>query len=93
MLNFYASYIKHFRNIYTIYIYIYKCVYIEVLYLIVVNISFFDILMSLEVQSCVNLNGTNRKEGGTRQEKKSFTDRKTFEAIVYKYLGVISAST
>ena len=69
------------------------CVYIEVLYLIVVNISFFDILMSLEVQSCVNLNGTNRKEGGTRQEKKSFTDRKTFEAIVYKYLGVISAST
>ena len=65
------------------------CVYIEVLHLIVVNISFFDILMSLEVQSCVNLNGTNRKEGGTRQQKKIFTDRKTFEAIVYKYLGVI----
>ena len=49
--------------------------------------------MSLEVQSCANLNGTNRKEGGTRQQKKIFTDRKTFEAIVYKYLGVISAST
>ena len=45
--------------------------------------------MSLEVQSCVNLNGTNRKEGGTRQQKKIFTDRETFEAIVYKYLGVI----
>ena len=40
--------------------------------------------MSFEVQSCVNLNGTNGKEGRTQQEKKRFTDRKTFEAIVCK---------
>ena len=50
--------------------------------LIVVNISFFQRLMSLQVQSCVN--GTKRKESLTQQEKKSSTDRKTFEAIVGK---------
>ena len=52
--------------------------------LIVVNISFFHRLMSFEVQYCLNLNGTNQKEGRTRQEKKSFTGSKNFEAIVCK---------
>ena len=54
--------------------------------LIVVNFSFFHRLMLIEVQFCVNLNGTNRKEGRTRQEKKSFTYRKMFEAIVCKQI-------
>ena len=48
------------------------------------NICFFHRLMSFEVQSCFNLNGTNRKEDRTQQEKKSFTDRKRFEAIACK---------
>ena len=52
--------------------------------LIVVNISFFHRLMSVKVQSCVNLIGTNREENRTQQEKKYFTNRKTFEAFVYK---------
>ena len=52
--------------------------------LIVVNISFFNRLMSFKVQFCVNLDGTNPKENRTQEEKKSFTDRKTFEAIVCK---------
>ena len=49
--------------------------------------------MSFKVQSFVNLNGTNRKEDRTQQEKKSLTDRKMFEAIACKniicHLGVI----
>ena len=45
---------------------------------------FFHRLMSFKVHSCNNLSGTNRKEGRTQQEKKRFTDRKTFEAIVCK---------
>ena len=55
------------------YIYIYIYIFID-----------FHRLMSFEVQSCVNLNGTNGKEGRTQQEKKRFTDQKTFEAIVCK---------
>ena len=54
--------------------------------LIVVNISFFHRLMSFEVQFYFNLNGANRKKGRTRQEKKYFTDRKLFKAIVCKYI-------
>ena len=49
--------------------------------------------MSFKVQSCVNLNGANRKEDQTQQDKKDFIDRKMFEAIVCKkiicHLGVI----
>ena len=41
-------------------------------------------LMSVKLQSCNKLNGTNRKEGWRQQEKKSFLDRKTCEAIVCK---------
>ena len=40
--------------------------------------------MSFKVHSCVNLNGVNRKEDRTQQEKKGFTDRKTFEALACK---------
>ena len=40
--------------------------------------------MSFEVQSCVNLNEANRKEGRNQQDKKNFTDRTTFEGIVCK---------
>ena len=61
--------------------------------LVVVNIYFFHRLMSFKVQSCVNLNGANRKEDQTQQDKKDFIDRKMFEAIVCKkiicHLGVI----
>ena len=53
---------------------------------------FFHRLMSFKVQSCVNLNGANRKEDQTQQEKKIFVDRKMFEAIICKkiicHLGV-----
>ena len=67
-------------------VFVYRCIYKRIYsisyILIVFNISFFHRLMSLKVQSCNNLNGTNRKEGMTQQEKKCFTDRKTFEAIV-----------
>ena len=52
--------------------------------LIVVNIYFFHRLMSFKVQSCVNLNGANRKEDRTQQYKKGFTEQKAFEAIVCK---------
>ena len=65
-------------------VYIYIRIYTKSYTLIVVNISFFHRLMSFEVQPCVNLNGTNQKEDRTQQEKKNFTDRKTFEAIVCK---------
>ena len=71
---------------------IYVCVYMFIRIftisytLIVVNFSFFHRLMLIEVQFCVNLNGTNRKEGRTRQEKKSFTYQKMFEAIVCKQI-------
>ena len=64
--------------------YIYKRSYTVSYTLIVVNISFIHRLMSFEVQSCVNLNGAIRKEGRTQQEKKCFTERNTFEAIVCK---------
>ena len=40
--------------------------------------------MSVKLQSCNNLNGTNRKKGRRQQEKKSFVDRKKWEAIVCK---------
>ena len=52
--------------------------------LIDVDIFLFHKLMSFKLQSCDNLNGTNQKEDRTQQEKKSFTDRKTLEAIVCK---------
>ena len=65
-------------------VYIYIRIYAISYTLIVVNISFFHRLMSFKVQSCVNLNETNRKEDRTQQEKKSFTDRKWFEAIACK---------
>ena len=76
-----------------IYVYIYidmcvfmcLCIYIYI-YIYIYNISFFHRLMSFKVDSCVNLNGTNRKEDRTQREKKSFTDRKSFEAIVCKYI-------
>ena len=47
----------------------YKTIY-ALWYTLIVNISFFHRLMSLEVQPCVNLNGVNRKEGRPQQEKK-----------------------
>ena len=50
--------------------------------LIDVDIFLFYKLMSFKLQSCDNLNGTNQKEDRTQQDKKSFTDRKTLEAIV-----------
>ena len=50
--------------------------------LTVVNISFFHRLILFKVQSCVNVNGRDRKEDPAQQEKKFFTDGKTFEAIV-----------
>ena len=65
-------------------VYIYIRIFTISYTLIAVNISFFHRLMSFEVQSCDNLNGTNQKEDRTQQEKKSFTDRKTLEAIVCK---------
>ena len=65
-------------------IYIYIRIYAISYTLIVVNISIFHRLMSFEGQSCVNLNGGNRKEGQIQQEKKSFIDRKSFEAIICK---------
>ena len=52
--------------------------------LIVVSISFLHRLKSFKVQSCVNLNGTNRKEDRAQQEKECFTAQKTFEAMVRK---------
>ena len=64
--------------------FIYIRIYTNSYTLIVVNISFFHRLMSFKVQSCVNLKRTNRKEDWTQQEKKRFTYRKTFEAIVCK---------
>ena len=66
-------------------VYIYKNLFYTISYtLIDVNISFFHSLMSFKVQSCVNLNGANRKEDRTQQEKKRFTDQKTFEATFCK---------
>ena len=65
-------------------VFIYIRIYTISYTLIVVNVSFFYRLMSFKVQPCFNLNGTNRKEDRTHQEKKRFTDRKTFEAIVCK---------
>ena len=68
-----------------VYIYIDMCVFMCLcIYIYIYNISFFHRLMSFKVDSCVNLNGTNRKEDRTQQEKKSFTDRKWFEAIACK---------
>ena len=64
--------------------FIYIRIYTNSYTLIVVNISFFHRLMSFKVQSCVNLKRTNRREDWTQQEKKRFTYRKTFEAIVCK---------
>ena len=52
--------------------YIYIRIYTTSYTLIVVNISFFHRLMSFEVQSDVNLNWTNRKEGRTQQERKNY---------------------
>ena len=52
--------------------------------LIAANTSFFHSLMSLQVQSSFNLNGTNRKEDRVQQEEKRLTDRKTFLAIACK---------
>ena len=53
-------------------VYIYIRIYTISYTLIVVNISFFHRLMSFEVQSWVNLNGTNQKEDRTQQDKKKF---------------------
>ena len=69
-----------------IYIYISVCLCLYIIYtisytLIAVNISFFHRLISFKVQSCNNLNGTNREEGRAQQEKKTLTDRKLFETI------------
>ena len=67
-----------------LYVYVY-ILYIHVnTYIYIYIFIDFHRLMSFEVQSCVNLNGTNGKEGRTQQEKKRFTDQKTFEAIVCK---------
>ena len=67
-----------------LYVYVY-ILYIHInTYIYIYIFIDFHRLMSFEVQSCVNLNGTNGKEGRTQQEKKRFTDRKTFEAIVCK---------
>ena len=59
-----------------IYIYVYISIYTISYTLIVVNISFFHGLMSchfkINVQSCVNLNGTNRKENRTQQQQKFY---------------------
>ena len=57
-----------------VYVYVYIRIYTISYTLIVANIYFFHRLMSFEGQSCVNLNGTNRKEGRTQQEKKRFPD-------------------
>ena len=67
-------------------VFIYKRIYNISYTLIVVNIFllFFHRLMLFKVQSCVNLIGRNRKEDRTQEEKKSFSDWKTFEAIVFK---------
>ena len=64
------------------------CVYVF-MYIRIYTISYtlmvlFHRLMSFKVRACVNLNGTYRKEDRTQQEKKSFTDRKRFEAIACK---------
>ena len=71
-----------FKNF--IYVFIYIRISTISYTLIVVNISFFHRLMSFKVQFCFNLSGTSRKEDRTQQEKKCFTDRKTFQAIVCK---------
>ena len=58
-----------------VYVYIYKNLFYAISYtLIVVNTFYFHRLMLFKVQSGVNLNGANRKEDRTQQEKKGFTD-------------------
>ena len=74
VLQLYMSVLYIYKNLYY-FIYFYRCQYF-----------FFHESMSFEVQSCVNLNGTNGKEGRTHHEKKSFIDRNTFEAIACKYI-------
>ena len=57
-------------------VFIYIRIYTISYTVIVVKISFFHRLISFKVQSCVNLNGTSRREDTGRE--------KTFEAIVCK---------
>ena len=68
----------------SVFVFMYIRIYTISYTLMAVNISFFHRLMSFKVQSCVNLNGTYRKEDRTQQEKKSFTDQKRFEVIACK---------
>ena len=51
-------------------VFIYIRIYTISYTVIVVKIYFFHRLMSFKVQSCVNLNGTNRREDRTQEEKK-----------------------
>ena len=53
-------------------VYIYMGICTLLYTLILVNIFVFQRLMLFKVQSCNNLSGTNRKEGQTKEEKKSF---------------------
>ena len=70
--------------VYFYYAIISVCVFVCACVCVIVVFLFFHRLMSFKVQPCVILYGTNRKEARTQQEKESFTDPRTFEAIVCK---------
>ena len=72
MPNFYASYIKHFRNIYTIYIYICVCVYRSVVFDCCEYFFFWYINVTWSPVLCQFKWDKSKRRRNTAREKKFY---------------------